>query len=213
MDIRCVRMQPYRDEQRVLVDVQQVIPLPEAQDYVIRIREKAVKERIDRAGQEGRLKLRNDFWKKLLERSFDKTELFSNVTPTQDNWLATGSGISGVHFLYFIRQHDASIQFELAGEEAVNKARFDWLHRRKEGIEKSFGGRLEWNRCDNLKKSYIGEAFEGGYRDDQERWPTLQDEMIDGMIRLEKAVRPYVQQLKQITSGSNNQDAEAGNLE
>ena len=40
LDIRCVRMQPYDDGGRLLVDVQQVIPLPEAAAYQVQLREK-----------------------------------------------------------------------------------------------------------------------------------------------------------------------------
>lgn len=45
LDIRCVRLKPYKDADRLLIDVQQVIPLPETEDYQIRIREKKVLER------------------------------------------------------------------------------------------------------------------------------------------------------------------------
>jgi len=45
LDIRCVRMIPYKDGSRLLIDIQQVIPLPEAESYQIKIREKNVVER------------------------------------------------------------------------------------------------------------------------------------------------------------------------
>ncbi len=45
LDIRCVRMKPYFDGDQTLLDVQQVIPLPEANDYQIRVKEKQQKER------------------------------------------------------------------------------------------------------------------------------------------------------------------------
>lgn len=45
IDIRCVRLQPYDMDGHVLVDVQQVIPLPEAAEYQVQVREKARKER------------------------------------------------------------------------------------------------------------------------------------------------------------------------
>src|SRR5206468_2762142 len=48
LDIRCVRMLPYQDNGRVLVDVQQVIPLPEAAAYQVQVREKSRKERLAR---------------------------------------------------------------------------------------------------------------------------------------------------------------------
>jgi hypothetical protein len=43
-----VRLKPYRDHRRVLLDVQQVIPLAEASDYMVRIREKEARERTAR---------------------------------------------------------------------------------------------------------------------------------------------------------------------
>jgi len=48
LDIKCVRLRPYNDAGRLLIDVQQVIPLPEAENYQIRIRDKKVVERAAR---------------------------------------------------------------------------------------------------------------------------------------------------------------------
>jgi len=50
LEIRCIRIKPYDDHGRVLIDVQQVIPLPEAEAYIIQIREKQQKERMKRKG-------------------------------------------------------------------------------------------------------------------------------------------------------------------
>jgi hypothetical protein len=48
IDIRCVRLRPYELDGRFLMDVQQIIPLPEAAEYQILVREKARKERRER---------------------------------------------------------------------------------------------------------------------------------------------------------------------
>lgn len=45
LDIRCVRMRPHMDGGRVLLDIQQVIPLPEASEYLVGLREKATEAR------------------------------------------------------------------------------------------------------------------------------------------------------------------------
>jgi len=45
LDIRCVRMRPYKDGEKTLLDIQTVIPLPEAEEYQIQIREKQQRER------------------------------------------------------------------------------------------------------------------------------------------------------------------------
>lgn len=50
IDIRCVRLKPYALDGRILVDVQQIIPLPEVQEYQVQIRDKVRKEREARTG-------------------------------------------------------------------------------------------------------------------------------------------------------------------
>ncbi|WKZ39617.1 MAG: hypothetical protein QY328_15255 [Anaerolineales bacterium] len=46
IDIRCVRIKPYNDNGRTLVDIEQLIPLPEASDYQVRVSAKNRQERI-----------------------------------------------------------------------------------------------------------------------------------------------------------------------
>ena len=48
-DIRCVRLKPYRLDERILVDAQQIVPLPEAADYQFQIRDKTLRERQSRS--------------------------------------------------------------------------------------------------------------------------------------------------------------------
>ena len=48
LNIKCIRLHPYRDSDRMLLDIHQVIPLPEAEDYQIRIRDKTRKEKASR---------------------------------------------------------------------------------------------------------------------------------------------------------------------
>jgi len=45
LNIRCVRLKPYRWQDRIFLDIQQVIPLPEASEYQIRIKQKEQKQR------------------------------------------------------------------------------------------------------------------------------------------------------------------------
>ena len=50
LDIRCVRMHPYISDNETLLDIHTVIPIPEAADYQVQIREKKQKERAARTG-------------------------------------------------------------------------------------------------------------------------------------------------------------------
>ena len=51
LDLRCVRMIPYKDGPEIFLDVQQIIPLPEASEYIIKIREKADEKKTTRRRQ------------------------------------------------------------------------------------------------------------------------------------------------------------------
>ena len=48
LDIQCIRIKPYRDNGRILADIQQIIPLPEAEDYRVQLKEKQQRERVAR---------------------------------------------------------------------------------------------------------------------------------------------------------------------
>ena len=48
LDIRCVRMQPYQDNEATLLDIQTIIPLPEASDYQVAQKEKRLSEQSSR---------------------------------------------------------------------------------------------------------------------------------------------------------------------
>jgi hypothetical protein len=45
VDVRCVRLRPHADGKRLILDIQQVIPLPEASEYLVGVREKATEVR------------------------------------------------------------------------------------------------------------------------------------------------------------------------
>jgi hypothetical protein len=51
LDIRCVRLKPYNLDGHVLVDVQQIIPLPEATEYTVRVAKKEQQEKAAREAQ------------------------------------------------------------------------------------------------------------------------------------------------------------------
>jgi hypothetical protein len=52
LDIRCVQLLPYRLDNRVVLDVRQLVPLPEATDYQVRVRRK--ERQRERAQRDGR---------------------------------------------------------------------------------------------------------------------------------------------------------------
>jgi hypothetical protein len=113
------------------------------------------------------------------------------VSAGTDSWLAAGSGMSGVHWTYTIRQRDAAVQLIMEGPDAESNARvFEGLRAHREQIEAEFGEALEWDRVDGRKRCFIGVTLPGGGYRDEDRWAEIQSAMIDTMLRLESAVGP-----------------------
>lgn len=79
IDIRCVRLKPYRlEDGRVLVDIQQLIPLPEAADFTTQI---GVKRLAERRGEAERHQLRRRWWSMLIANPAAHLHAHLNTTP------------------------------------------------------------------------------------------------------------------------------------
>ncbi len=88
-------MQPYRLGDDVLLDVQQIVPLPEAEDYEIRVRAQAQEAR---RGDSERHLIRRKFWAQLIERARGRTDVVAGRHATSEHWLSGSSGRGGFHF-------------------------------------------------------------------------------------------------------------------
>jgi hypothetical protein len=139
---------------------------------------------------------RLEFWKQLLEKSKGKIDLFSNVSPSKDNWINTGAGKTGLGYAYVILMDRARVELYIdTGDASKNKKIYDELYRRKQEIERDFGEELEWQRLDERRASRIAKTVINKGLKDVDNWPEIQDKMIDAMIRLERALAKHVRQL------------------
>ena len=138
--------------------------------------------------------LREAFWASLLERAKSRSRLHSGVSAGTDTWLSAGSGRSGIHYTYVLRQHDTDVELRIEGPgETENHEIFNALFQDRAGIEEEFGEPLEWNLVEGRKKCSVKKNLAaGGYRADRADWPKIQDSMIDAMIRLEEAAKSRI---------------------
>ena len=200
LDIRCVRLKPYRHGDRVLLDVQQVIPLPEAEEYQVRVREKEQQARQDRAERHD---LRRRFWEQLLPRARQRTQLHANISPSDDNWIWASAGIPGLSWMYSVKQHEAGVSLYIDfPDAAANKAAIAKLMQEKDSIEASFGSPLDWWPLPDRRCSIVSSGIKGaGYRTPEEGWPKLHEEMVSAMIKLESTLGPRLQGLRPMSPG------------
>jgi Domain of unknown function (DUF4268) len=192
LDIRCVRIKPYADNGRVLIDVQQVIPLPEASEFVIGIKNKEQKSRQDRAEGDG---LRKKFDQGLLIRAAGETSLHANKYPIVSGGLGK-MVLRGVRLGYELLQNESGVGLYIdTGAHEENKRIYDSLQSHQAEIDAAFGGELSWRRLNDRKASRVVHMAPGGLRSDGSQWPSIQDAMIDAMVRLEKAISPHLAKL------------------
>lgn len=143
--------------------------------------------------------LRQRFWTQLLDRVKAKTQLHANIAPGTYSYLQTGTGKRGLTLRYVVQQHTSDIDLYIdrgKDSNSENDEIFQMLEKAKEKIEEVFGQPLEWQPLEGKRACRVSRRFTlGGYRDDEKIWKKIQDEMIDGMIQLEAALRPYIDKL------------------
>jgi hypothetical protein len=145
-------------------------------------------------------KLRHQFWKQLLQKAKTRTNLHSNISPSRDSWISTGAGLPpGLYLVYRINMHEARIELYIdRGQERAedNIKIFNYLENNKEEIERKFGDELIWDQAENLQACRVThKVVAKGYREPEEEWPGIQARMVDDMIRLEEAFKPFIRQL------------------
>ena len=189
IDIRCIRLRPYQDGNSRLIDVQQIIPLPEAQDYQIQLREK---EQVGRKKRAERYDVRLKFWEGVVALARTRKTRHANIKPGSYHWLGASSGIRGLGFNYVIVQDYGIVELYIdRGEVLANKRIFDELFALRVEIEARFGSSLAWERLEGKRACRVKHVIEtGGYRSAESAWPAIQKEMVDAMTALETALRP-----------------------
>lgn len=191
IDIRCIRLRPYRlEDGRLLVDIHPLIPLPEAEEFQTKLGEKRVAELKERAEQ---YDLRLHFLQALLARAQGRSELHAGRTPSDRGVLQGAIGRAGFSINYVTLQSDTRVELLIQTEDA--KEQLHKLMQNREAIEAAFGGALEWQEKATTTQCRIFHTVAGGYSSPGTEWPRVHDDLIDAMIRLEAALRPQMVQL------------------
>lgn len=120
LDIRCLRLSPYRLGERLLMDVEQIVPLPEAEEYQIRVREKTARQRRSSREQRSLPEIWSGLQEKCtpdeLEAARDiETWIEENAIPftTKDGFAARVNHAGSDHYLLKVRQRgEVRVWFE-----------------------------------------------------------------------------------------------------
>lgn len=194
---QCFKVTPFGFGDELILDVQQIIPTPEAADFMIGMSTKENEEKAIQDTQKKRHQLRLEFWETALEQlRTDGVELYRNISPSKDHWLNAGSGLSGCPYTLIFSKDEARVELGLSRHSAAdNKWLFDQLLADKDKLEADFGAPLEWMRLDDKKACRIvySQDFDGY---DRENWPAMIAWLSTYIRKLEAAFSGPLAQLR-----------------
>jgi hypothetical protein len=198
--IQCFKVTPYSMGDDLYMNVEQIIPTREAEEFMIGLADKARDEVEGVETEQRRHTVRRRFWTQLLRVMNTKSQLYGNISPGAQHWISAGTGTRDVKLNFAATQWYGRAELYIdRGDKDENEAIFDALFADREIIEHEFGGQLEWERLDDkracrIKAETPGDVF------DPERWPEMTDFMTDAMVRMERALKPRLSQVARLNA-------------
>ena len=115
--------------------------------------------------------------------------------------MGASAGVDNISFRYAIKIHSSHAQLFRRGRrdetDADVRRSYNRLARHRSQIEARFDDELEWRPPVGSRNWHIVAPIPDGGLFDPERWPELQDEMIETMLRLEDAVAPILDDIEE----------------
>lgn len=141
---------------------------------------------------------RLEFWGQLLDKAKEITPLHANVSPNKDNWVTAGAGKSGMGLSYSITMDKGSV--ELFIDRGPDKKEetdqiYGMIVKDRDKIEEAFGDNLEWDKKEGRRVCRIKSYSTIGGLKNADLWDEIQNDMVDRMNRLEKALRPSLNKI------------------
>ncbi|MGY6476595.1 DUF4268 domain-containing protein [Vibrio parahaemolyticus] len=204
ISIACFKITPYSLGEQLLINIDQIIPTPEAKELMIGINAKEAEEKTTEVVLKNRHTVRREYWERALE-AFQKSpcQLYNNISPSKDHWLSAGSGLSGCPYNLIFLQKELRVELWICrGVTEENKYLFDLLSQSKQDIEHTFGAELEWMRLDEKKSCRIQFSTKAdGFN--KETWPQAVAWHLEQMTKLEKALKGQLQKAAEAMKQKN----------
>ena len=190
LDIRCIKLSPYQmDDKTIIFSSNTLIPLPEAEDFIIKTEQKEKMERTLTLTQQGY----QNFYKDISTR-FKKEIPVSLPTPSTKSYFQIPTGMGGFHFEWAFHGRPRSslgveLHFEKGSAEA-NQLACSKIEKIRLQIESETGEEVifqpKWGK--RWSRIYI-EKKQGKFDDELKEWA------INKMVIFYKLLRPELDKL------------------
>lgn len=151
---------------------------------------------IENKTEPNRFGIRKKYWQQILP-VLHHTNLFTNVSPSKDHWLSTGSGIGGLSYTLIVTRLDIRIELSIiTSSKEKNKIYFKKLFKNKEVIENSFGNPLVWEELPENKMSRIKFELQDVSIFNEADWKKMNDFFVLYLPKFENAIKPFIKNLR-----------------
>lgn len=207
--IHCFKVTPFALEEQLFLNVEQILPVKDAEEFTISMATKAQDEILNQEKLKNSHQARLNFWSKFLEASNSKNSLWGNISPSKDNWIGIGIGMSGVNLnLVATKNYCGSEIYFNRGSQEENKDLFDFIQEQQKDIETGFGGKLSWERMDEKVSCRIRSRLDDVSIYEKEDWPKMIDFLIDASERMEKVFRNPIRKLNAYAKNKASADSQ-----
>lgn len=192
--IQCYKATPYKMGEEAFVNFEQVIPMRDAEDFIISMAQKNRASIEKKAELQNRHYIRIEFWKLMLNEINDISSLFVNIKPSKDSWIAAGAGMSGVTYNLVCTGKYIRIELCIWGKtQEENKIVFDLLENHKDKIETKFTKSLVWERMSNKRMSRVKFETTDLSIFNKDDWPKMIEFVKENISQFEKSFQSPLQ--------------------
>jgi len=191
--LQCFRAKPYSLGEELFLQIEQIIPLPETNEFMIDAKEKEKEKK----GKSKKVQETNtsllEFWSELKQELERKNINYLQRVKSKPYysigfWKGTGK------FAFCIGRK--AFRVELYFNNDFEKLRFDAMYEYKDELEEAISG-IEWERLDNKKASRIKlettieeeNEFQGNWND-KTSWEDVIEWYVNKMVLFYEAVYP-----------------------
>ncbi|MDA3886819.1 MAG: DUF4268 domain-containing protein [Candidatus Delongbacteria bacterium] len=196
--MQCFKVTPFALEEKLFLNIEQILPVKDAEEYSISMANKAKEEIKTQDDLKSRYNIRLEFWKKYLQASNSVNDLYGNSSPTKDRWLRKSMGMHGLSLNIIVTGEYAQSDIAVnRGDKEENKKFFDFLYKMKDKIELAFGDELIWDRQDDKITCRIKSVQTGVNVFDKDDWSKMIKFLVDASERMYKAFKNPVKKLNE----------------
>ena len=182
IQVQCFRATPFTENDNIFLQIEQIIPLPETEEFMIDAQEKKREDLEKGKGLSETKKTQLEFWKKFKEQLLKHDDIQKLQTPRPKYWFNVALGKSGVKLsnIFNVSKGELGVRVYISGRNVEEWLPYFISH--KEQIENSIGEQILWDpNSENSDKIIV--LYKQFKLNDENNWDEAIEWMVDKTIK------------------------------